>query len=173
VLRGEGAASALAPGVKSVLAAIDPRFSLTLIPLQQRIDNSIRLPRVLALLSGFFGALALLLAMIGLYGVVSYSVARRRSEIGVRIALGAERTAVIGMVLKDVGRLVAAGVVVGLLFAVAGTRLVKTFLYGITPTDPSTLALSSLALIVVAIGAGIVPAWRASRLDPVSVLREE
>jgi predicted permease len=173
VLRGEGAASALAPGVKSVLAAADPRFSLTLVPLQQRIDNSIRLPRVLALLSGFFGALALLLAMIGLYGVVSYSVARRRSEIGVRIALGAERTAVIGMVLKDVSRLVAAGVVIGLLFSVAGTRLVKTFLYGVTPTDPSTLALSSLALIGVAIGAGIVPAWRASRLDPVSALREE
>ena len=135
--------------------------------------ESLRLPRTLGLLSGFFGALALLLATMGLYGIMAYTVARRRNEIGVRIALGATRTRVIRMVLGDVGRMVAAGVALGVMLSLAATRFVSSFLYGVEPNDPATLALSALALVAVAIGAALIPARRSARLDPMTALRED
>ena len=102
-----------------------------------------------------------------------HHVARRRNEIGVRIALGAARSRVVRMVLADVGRLVAAGVTLGVLMSLAVTRLVSTFLYGVTPHDPATLAFSALALVGVAILAALLPARRAARLDPAAALRED
>jgi ABC-type antimicrobial peptide transport system permease subunit len=111
--------------------------------------------------------------MVGLYGTVAYSVARRHNEIGIRVALGAERSRVVRMVLGEVARLLAGGAVVGLLIAVAATRLLATFLYGLTPTDPLTLGLSVAALALVALAAGALPAWRAARLDPMEALRAE
>jgi len=125
------------------------------------------------MLSGFFGALALLLASIGLYGIMSYTVARRRNEIGIRIALGAAGTRVIGMVLGDVARIVAAGVAIGAVLSLAVTRLVAKFLFGVEPNDPATLAISAFTLVAVAIGAAMSPARRAARLDPVAALRED
>jgi ABC-type antimicrobial peptide transport system permease subunit len=125
------------------------------------------------MLSGFFAGLALLLAAIGLYGIISYTVARRRNEIGVRIALGAARTRIIRMVLGDVGGLVGAGLAIGVLLSLAATRLVSTFLYGIQPNDPATLALSALTLAGVAIGAAMLPACRAASVDPMVALRCE
>jgi predicted permease len=172
-VRARGSTATLAPSVKNVFAEIDPRLSLTLTTLQERVDSSVKLRRVLALLSGFFGALALLLASIGLYGIMSYAVARRRGEIGVRIALGAERAHVVRMVLSDVSRMMAAGIAIGLLLSFATTRLMTSFLFGVTPTDPATLAASVLVLTIVGLGAAALPARRAARLDPVAALRED
>jgi putative ABC transport system permease protein len=133
----------------------------------------VRLPRMLAVLSGFFGGLALLLAAIGLYGIIVYSLARRRNEIGVRIALGATRTRVIRMVFWEVGRMVVAGVVIGASLSLAVTRLAGRFLFGIEPNDPATLVISALTLAAGALGAALMPAWRAARLDPMVALRDE
>ena len=159
--------------MKATLADIEPRFILNLQTLQQRLDETTRVPRTVGMLSGFFGALALLVAALGLYGVISYSVARRRNEIGVRIALGATRARIIRMALGEVGRMVVAGVALGILLALAVTRLMATVLYGVAPKDPATLALSAFILAAVAFGAALLPAWRAARLDPMAALREE
>jgi predicted permease len=172
-VRSERPVAALMPSVKAAIAEINPRFSVELTTMKRQLDESLRLPRTLGLLSGFFGALALLLATMGLYGIMAYTVARRRNEIGVRIALGATRARVIRMVLGDVGRMVVAGVALGVLLSLAATRLVADFLYGVEPNDPATLVLSALTLAAVAIGAAMIPARRAARLDPMASLRED
>ena len=172
-LRTEGSPSSLIPGVKTALSETDPHFSLSLRTLQQQVDETVRLPRTLGMLSGFFGALALVLAAVGLYGVISFSVGRRRNEIGVRIALGATQARVFRMVLAEVGRMLVVGLALGVLLALALTRLVATFLFGVESNDPATLALSALVLAAVSIGAAMIPAWRAARLDPMSALRDE
>lgn len=172
-LRTEGSPAALIPSVKAALAEIEPRFILNLRTLQQRLDETTRVPRTIGMLSGFFGALALLLAALGLYGVISYSVVRRRKEIGIRIALGATRVRIIRMALGEVGRMVVAGVALGVLLALAVTRLMATFLYGVEPNEPATLAFSAIILAVVAFGASLLPAWRAARLDPMAALHDD
>ncbi len=122
---------------------------------------------------GFFGLLALLLATIGLYGVMSYTVTRRRGEIGIRMALGAEQSRVLRMVLGEVGLLIGVGLVAGIGVTMATTHFVASFLYGVKANDPATLAMSAGALAVVAALAGYLPARRASRVDPMTALREE
>jgi putative ABC transport system permease protein len=172
-LRADGDPAALMPAVRSLAGDVNHAISLDFVTLSEQVAASLAGPRLLATLSAFFGALALLLATVGLYGTVAYSVARRRSEIGIRIALGAERSRVVRMILGEVGRLMAAGAVLGVLIALAATRLLKSFLYGLTATDPATLAFSVAALAAVALAAGALPAWRAARLDPMDALREE
>ena len=125
------------------------------------------------MLSGVFGAVALALATLGLYGVMTYTVARRRNEIGVRIALGADRSRVLRMVLGDVAIMVVVGLAVGAAAALATGRLVTSFLFGLTPSDPGILAVASGTLAAVALAAGLLPAFRASRVDPVVALRED
>jgi putative ABC transport system permease protein len=173
VLRAETAPSVLIPGVKAAIAEVGPRFSLDIRTLQQQIDGSVALSRTLALLSSFFGGLALLLAAIGLYGIIAYGVARRRNEIGVRIALGATRRRIVRMVLGEVGRLVVTGVALGGLLSFALTRLATKFLFGAESNEMATLALAVLTLAAVALGAALLPAWRAARLDPMVALRDE
>ncbi|HVP45681.1 MAG TPA: FtsX-like permease family protein, partial [Bryobacteraceae bacterium] len=112
-------------------------------------------------------------AAIGLYGVMSYNVARRRSEIGIRVALGAEQKTILWMVMREVLLLVAGGMAVGFLAAAASTRLIRGMLYEISPSDPGTLALAGAILLAVAMLAGYLPARRAARLDPMTTLREE
>jgi putative ABC transport system permease protein len=129
--------------------------------------------RLMATLSGFFGALAALIATIGLYGVMSYMVARRRNEIGIRIALGADRRAVVGMVMREAGVLLAAGVFVGTALAIAAARTAAALLFGLRPGDPATLAMAAAGLATVAMVASYVPALRAARLQPTEALREE
>jgi putative ABC transport system permease protein len=169
-------------------AAADPAMLLTMIRQEiQVIDKSLEISsvrtipqlrdqelvqeRLLAQLSSFFGLLALLLACVGLYGVMSYDVARRTHEIGIRMALGAQRRDVVGLVLRETMLLVGAGVVIGLSGALWATRLIATLLYGLTPNDPLTMALAGLLLLTVATLSAYIPARRASRVDPMVALR--
>ncbi len=127
----------------------------------------------MAILSGLFGALAVLLATVGLYGVISYMVARRTGEIGIRIALGASSANVIGLILRETGMLLAVGLCVGTLLAIAAGRTAATLLFGVQPGDPLTFAAAGIALTMVAFGASYLPARRASAVSPAIALRQE
>jgi predicted permease len=163
----------LIPVISSLAGEFSPSISLEYSTLAEQVGASLRRPRLLATLSGFFAMLALILAVVGLYGMVAYGVTRRRGEIGIRLALGAARTRVLGMVLGEAGRLVVAGLVLGVAASLATTRLLQSFLYGLAPNDPVTLTFSALALVSVALLASAIPAWRAASLDPTLTLREE
>jgi putative ABC transport system permease protein len=137
------------------------------------VDNSLSQPRFAMLLLAAFGMVALLLAGIGMYGVISYSVAQRTQEIGIRMALGAERSNVFGMVLGQGARLTGLGIAIGLIAAAAVTRLLASFLYGVRATDPFTYAGVALLLLATALLACYLPARRATRVDPMVALRYE
>jgi putative ABC transport system permease protein len=174
VLRTTLPPSTLATTIGSAVREADA--SVPVVRLRDMDDvfaDSIRRPRLLAQLLGMFAGLALLLAAIGTYGVLSYMVTERRREIGVRIALGANQRRVLGDVLKQGLGLTAAGLVVGVAGALALTRLMTALLFGVGPSDPATLAAVMATIAGVAALACIVPAWRASRVDPIVVLREE
>jgi putative ABC transport system permease protein len=143
--------------------------------MQQVIDKSesIRLRRFVLILLGSFAGLALLLAAVGTYGVMAYSVAERTREIGIRVALGATRPAVLTQVLRETMKLAVAGLVLGSLAALGLTRLVSTMLFGIGPTDAVTYLGVSLLLVSVALLASYVPARRATEVDPMTALRSE
>jgi len=172
-VRAAGSAASLIPTVKNVLEQVNPDVSLEFKTLSDQVDSSLTRERLLATLSGFFGGLALLLATIGLYGVMSYNVTRRRNEIGIRMALGAAEATVLRMVLREVSLLVGVGLVVGIGAAAAATRLIATFVYGVTVRDPATMTIAALILAAVALFAGYLPARRASRVDPMVALRDE
>ena len=127
----------------------------------------------MAVLSGFFGGLALLLTAIGLYGVMAYVVTQRTHEIGIRMALGAQRRSILRLVMLDAAIVLIAGVAAGLLGSIWITRLVKGLLFGLTRNDPLTLALAIAALVAVALVASYVPARRAMRVDPMVALKYE
>ena len=164
----------LGPSVRDVIATIAPQLVVDdMRTLAQQVDRPIATERLIAELSAGFGLLALLLAGVGLYGVMSYAVARRTREIGVRMALGASRGDVLWLVLRECLGLALAGVGCGLLLAAAATRLLSRFLYGLTATDPLTIAIATFVLVSVAILAGCFPARRATRVDPMVALRYE
>jgi putative ABC transport system permease protein len=140
---------------------------------RRQVRDSLLRERLMATLSRFFGFLAVALATIGLYGVISYMVARRRNEIGIRIALGANRTNVINLVLREAGLLLSAGLVVGTGAAIAATRIASSLLFGLKATDPGTIGLAIVLLGAVATAASFLPALRAARLEPMAALREE
>ena len=141
--------------------------------LQDQIRQSLLAERLLATLSGFFGALAVVLAMIGLYGVMSYTVAERTSEIGIRMALGARRGDVTAMILRKAATLLAAGLAVGVGLSLAAGSAASALLFGLKPRDPMTLAIAVAVLAAVAVGASYLPARRAAAVDPVASLRDE
>jgi len=172
-LRTDGDPALLVGPVRDLAGAVNHAISLDFVTLADQVAASLARPRLLALLSGFFGSLAVLLATVGLYGTVAYSVARRRNEIGIRIALGADRGRVVRMVLAEVGRIGAAGVALGIALSLAVTRLLATFLFDLSATDPVTLGLAATVLGAGALVAGTLPAWRAARLDPMVTLRED
>src|SRR5262249_28772913 len=138
-----------------------------------QISNSLSTERMIASLSTVFGFVATVLAIIGLYGVMSYSVAQRTREIGIRMALGAETGRVLKMVMRGVLLLIGVGVLIGVPAALALTIVVKSQLYGLEAHDPWTLTLATILLILVACAAGYIPALRASRVDPMRALRYE
>jgi putative ABC transport system permease protein len=173
VMRTDGQVRLLGPVVKAAVADVNPRMTLTVTSLEQRVTDSVRLPRTLAALSGFFGGFALCLTMIGLYGIMSYTVGRRRNEIGIRIALGATGSRIIGMVLGETALVIIAGVAMGVGLSLLATRVVSSFLYGITRYDPTTLILSAVILMCVSFAAALIPARRAARMNPVAALRED
>jgi len=138
-----------------------------------QVDDSLFVDRMVAALSVAFGALATLLAALGLYGVISYAVARRTREIGIRMALGAERTRVLWLVLREAAVLAGIGIVAGLGAAMLLVRYVQAQLYGLSATDPRTLVAAAAVLGVIALLAGYVPARRATAIDPMLALRTE
>jgi putative ABC transport system permease protein len=168
-----GSPTLLTKSVAAAIGAVNPELALTFRPLASQIDASLTQDRVLAMLSGFFGALALLLAGLGLYGVTSYGVSRRRREIGVHIALGAAPGHVQRLVLSRVSVLVVLGVIIGGMASLWASRFVATLLYGLEPRDPATLIEAAVVLATVGALAAWLPAWRASRIDPAVVLRYE
>jgi predicted permease len=174
VLRGALPPAALQPAIAAAVREADATLPIIrLRPMDAVISDSLGRPRMLMHLFGGFAALALLLAALGTYGVLSCQVTERRREIGIRMALGAKREAVLGSVLGDGLKLTAIGLLAGLAGALALTRLLATLLFGVRPTDPTTLAGVTAAITVVALLACLVPALRATRVDPVTALREE
>ncbi len=154
------------------LSAVDPDVSLSFRPLRDQVDARLVRERVMAMLGGFFGALALLLAGVGLYGVTSYAVNLRRGEIGVRMALGADAPRVLRLVLGRAAWLVAIGTAVGAGLSLWLARYVGTLLYGLEPRDAATLTGAAALMAAVGALAALLPAWRAARINPVEVLRE-
>jgi ABC-type antimicrobial peptide transport system permease subunit len=139
--------------------------------LEEHVARSILNERMLATLAGFFGGLGLLLAAIGIYGVMAFQVARRRKELGIRLALGAAPRQVLSMVLGQTALLVAGGCVIGVAAALALTRLAEKMLFGIRPADPATFALAAVVLAVAALAAAYLPGRAVSHVSPVETLR--
>jgi predicted permease len=165
-------ATLIAP-ITRALAEVHPNVIVDFDVLTEQISQTLVLERLMATLAGFFGALAGVLAVIGLYGILSYMVARRRSEIGIRMALGANRRAVVTLIVGEAGRLLAAGLVIGGVLAAFAARRARSLLFGLEPGDPATLAGAVVTLAVVAVLAAYWPARRAAKLDPLVALRDD
>jgi predicted permease len=158
---------------EQAVAEIHPGLGMDFSVLTKQIQESLMRDRLMAALAGAFGFLAGSLAVLGLYGVIAYMVARRRNEIGVRIALGASRGRVIGLVLREAILLLAIGLVVGTALALWAGQAAASLVYGMTPRDPATLGGAAALLAIVALLASYGPAWKASRLEPMEALRDE
>ena len=173
-LRTVGRPEAVITAVRGAVREIDPYLPVFNIRTQQgQINEHLRQERIMSLLAGGFAALAMLLAGIGLYGVIAYAVSRRTAEIGVRMALGATRQSIRRLVLRDSAVVVVPGAIIGLGLSFAATRVIQSNLYGLNPADPLTMAAATAALLAIAALAGLLPAQRASRVDPLAALRQE
>jgi putative ABC transport system permease protein len=159
--------------MRAAVAAVDTALPIyDVLALDDRIDTLLARPRFNAAVAGAFALAALALAAIGVYGVLSFSVSARSRELGVRVALGADRRRVIALVLREGLGLALAGIAAGLVVSMASGVLIRGLLVGVSPTDPRLLALGSGVMLAVAVLAALVPARRASRVDPMIVLRE-
>ncbi|MGC1415194.1 MAG: ABC transporter permease [Candidatus Acidiferrum sp.] len=173
LIRSKMPLAGLISAVKSVANEASPGMDVSFTVFHQMIEEGLLRDRLMARLSGFFGGLAVLLAVIGLYGVISYMVARRRNEIGIRMSLGADRRSIIGLVLREALVLLAIGLGIGVALAVAASSAAASLLFGLKPYDPATLAMATGLLAGIALAATYVPALRASKLDPLEALRHE
>ncbi len=174
VVRGSGDPVSLTSAVRRTVAALDPELPIQRVrPLPELVSDSIAASRFVMALLGGFALLGLALATVGVYGVVAGSVERRTAEIGLRLAVGADSGDVLRMVLGQAARLAATGITLGLLAALALTRVLQTLLFGVSPTDPATFASVAAVLALATLAASYLPARRASRVDPATVLREE
>lgn len=165
--------SALASAVRDAMGSVNKPTTLEFFTLQQEADDSVIQERLLAVLSGFFGALALVLTAIGLYGVMAYVVTLRTHEIGIRVALGATRKSLLGLVLRDLALLVLMGTAAGAAVTFWLTRYVQHLLFGLRPIDGASFALAAAALAVIVTVASYLPARRAMRVNPMVALRSE
>jgi predicted permease len=173
-VRYSGDFGAIAKAVEQAIHAVDRRLPIThVMTLDEQVARSYTNQKIIAELSAFFGAVALFLSCIGLYGVMSYLVGRRTSEIGIRMALGAGRAQVGGQVMREIAVLVIAGIVIGLPVALGASRLVGNLLYGLSGTDPASFASAVVILVVAGMIAAYLPARKASRIDPMVALRYE
>jgi len=164
----------LEPLLTKMLAEADPNLTITSVrTLQQQVDLSFDQERAVASLAGLFGIVALLLAAVGLYGVTAYTVAQRTQEIGIRMALGADRTKVVQLVLGGASKPVVAGLILGLPLAIGAGRLISAQLYGISSWDPFALTVAAVALAISAFFAAMIPASRAASISPMKALRTE
>ncbi len=172
-LRTSGPVEALIPSARKAILGVHPGVSLEFRNFETQVKESLLQQRIVALLAAIFGSLALLLAMVGLYGVTNYAVARRKSEIGIRIALGAGRRRVVWLIMRDMVMLLAIGLPVGLAVSLGAGRLIASLLYGVRPNDPWQLAGAAILLAAATAIAAYLPARPAARLDPMAALREE
>jgi predicted permease len=173
-IKVRGAPEQTIPSIRGIVRQADPRLPILWFrTLDDQVNRSLATERLLAALSGSFGALALLLSFIGLYGVMSFVVTRRTREIGIRLALGATGVSAIRLILRDAVAMIAAGVAIALPCVAALGKLVQSQLFGVTATDPATVAAAALVLAAGALAAAIIPAWRASNVSPTDALRLE
>jgi putative ABC transport system permease protein len=171
-IRTDGDPLALVPAVREAVWSIDRDVPLSDIEtMQAKIGNSLGRPRLLLTLLATFAALGAMLALVGVYGVVAYSVAQRWRELGIMVALGAERARIVSSVLREAVSYGAAGLIIGIPAAIAATRLLRTLMFGVSPTDPTTYIAIACATMITVVGASALPAIRASRVDPVAALK--
>ena len=162
----------LSRNLRQAIHEVDPKLPVVQItPLSTRVGDNLNREKLVARLSGAFALFALLLASIGIYGVLAYQIVRRTSEMGIRVALGARPSAIGALIVREAALVVAAGLAAGIPVALGGASLVRSLLFGMSYTDPVSFSAGSVLLIVVVIGAASIPAWRASRVDPVVALR--
>ena len=172
-IRSSAPMSRMISAVKNKFGPMYPTMQLDFRVFQTQVRDRLVLERLMAALSGFFGLLAIVLATVGLYGVISYIVIQRRAEIGIRAALGANRGQILGMVMSEAGLLVLVGVLIGTVLSLAAGRTVNSLLFGLKPYDPLTLAAAVGLLGVIGAVASFLPAFRASKIDPMIALRYE
>jgi ABC-type antimicrobial peptide transport system permease subunit len=174
VVRYSGDSTAVSTAVQQAIHSVDHNLPITrVISLDDQVASSMIEQRTVAQLSTFFGLLAVFLSCIGIYGLMSYVVSRRTNEIGIRMALGAERSNVRWLVMREIMLLIGVGVAIGIPATLACGRLITKMLYGLKETDPASLIASVIALLAVGLLAGYLPARRASRVDPMVALRYE
>jgi putative ABC transport system permease protein len=174
VVRGTGDASSLVPSIRQAIREVDPAVAVaTVATMTEHLRTRSAIRRFALAVFQVFAGVALLLAALGLYGVLAGSVTERTREIGIRSALGATRRRLLTMIVRHALALTLVGLGFGLAAAVFLTDLLRSLLFGVTPTDPATFAAVALLLLVVALVAASIPAWRAARVDPAEVLREE
>jgi predicted permease len=174
IVRHTGEPASIVPAIRNAIREIDPNLPVgDVTTLATLVDESALDKRLVAELSTFFGMLAIFLSCLGIYGVMSFGIARRTGEFGIRMALGAGRPQVLWVVLKETLRMVALGAGIGLVLALASSWLVESLLFGLRSNDPPTLALAVLMIFAVALFAGYLPARRATQIDPIVALRNE
>ena len=163
---------AIAPALREAVSEVNPTVPVyDVMTLEERLSAAVAAPRLYAVLVGSYAAVALLLALFGIFGLLSWAVAERQAEIGIRMAMGAQRNSIVALVVRQGAVLVAAGLAVGTLGAAAASRMLERFLFGVTPADPPSFAAAALVVAVVALAACWLPARRATRVNPTDALR--
>ena len=173
LVRSRDGLMGITAAIRNTATEVNPNMDIAFSTLRTTIEDGLLRDRLMARLSGFFAALALLLAVVGLYGVMSYMVAQRRNEIAIRMALGAEPASIVKLVMRESGTLLLAGSLIGTAVALAGGRAATAMLFGLKPSDPVALGTALVSLSFVAGLASLLPAERASRHDPMMALRNE